>query len=202
LWVDPIGISPIFAALTQEESDIERRRIAIRSVGVASFLLFVFAIGGHSLLSYLGISLDAFRVTGGILLFLLAIDMVFARNSGLRGATSSERNEAERRVDISVFPMAIPLIAGPATMATLVLLLGEAGSKQVGYVIALFAALVSVLIIMLVILIYAGHISRRLGRTGTNVVTRVLGILLAALAIQFMMDGISAHFKEAWVGTG
>ncbi len=200
--IDPIGISPIFAALTQDESEVERRRIAIRSVAVASFLLFIFAIGADFLLSYLGISLDAFRVTGGILLFLFAIDMIFARNSGLRGVTSSERNETERRVDISIFPIAIPLIAGPATMATLVLLLGEAGNKQVGYVVTLFAALVTVLIIMLLILIQSGHISRILGRTGTNIVTRVLGLLLAALAVQFMMDGIAAYFKEAWIGSG
>jgi multiple antibiotic resistance protein len=156
-------------------------------------LLLFFAIGGHYLLNAMGISLNAFRIAGGVLLFLLAIDMVFARESGLRSTTEGERSEAEHSNDISVFPLAIPLLAGPGAMTTLVLLLGEAQGDNllIGIV---FATLALVLITTLIALIFASEILSLMGRTGTNVISRVLGLLLAALAIQFILDGLLAHF--------
>jgi len=191
--IDPIGLAPIFAALTHGESEPYRRRMALRGTALAAVVLVAFALLGDSLLAALNIGLPAFRIAGGALLFLLAIEMVFARHSGVRAPTQREQAEAEHKKDISVFPLAIPLIAGPGAITTVLL---TAGVRQESFatVGALLAMLGVVLGLTLVSLLLSARIMKLLGETGANVVSRVLGILLAALAVQFVLDGLQASF--------
>lgn len=187
--IDPIGVAAIFAALTQQENDAYRVRMALKGTLLAAGILVLFTLAGDPLLATLGISLAAFRIAGGVLLFLLAIDMVLARDSGLRSTTVRETEEAATRQDISVFPLAIPLIAGPGAITSMLLLTSQApdGWSTVATVLAVMAF---VLGLTLLALLMAGRIMRVIGVTGSGVVSRVLGILLAALAVQFMIDGL------------
>lgn len=194
--VDPIGVAALFVGLTQGESADYRRHMAWRGAGLAALVLVVFALFGDGLLTALRISLPAFRIAGGVLLFLLAIDMVFARHSGVRAPTAREQAEAEHRKDISVFPLAIPLIAGPGAITT-VLLTAANGHGSLLLSGALLAVLAAVLLITLVSLLAAGRIMRLIGETGANVVGRVFGIVLAALAVQFILDGLRAGLPPA-----
>ncbi len=187
--LDPLGTGPVFAALTRGSEAAYRRRMAVKGVVIAAGILFVFAFGGEILLRALGIGFPAFRIAGGILLLLLAIDMVFARPSGLRSTTAGEEAEATLRADISVFPLAIPLIAGPGALTTVLLLMGQADGDPLRQAVVL-GVLSLVLVLMLVTLLAAGWVSKVLGVTGINVIDRVLGILLAALAVQFVIDGM------------
>ena len=189
--VDPVGTAPLFVSLTEGRSDEERQRTARTGVLVAAAILFVFALAGKELLAALGVSLAAFRIAGGALLFLVAIDMVFARQSGLRSTTWSEDAEAQQRDDVSVFPLGIPLIAGPGAIASVMLLMGEAAGSLVAKAVVL-AVLAVVLIVTYACLRASAGLVRLLGITGTNVVSRVLGIVLAALAAQFIIDGVRA----------
>ena len=194
--VDPISTTPLFAALTAEASASERRRIALRGVAIATGVLIAFALGGEWLLTALGIGLPAFRIAGGILLLLLAIDMVMARQSGLRAMTPGEEAESNQRAYVSVFPLAIPLIAGPGALTMVVLLMGAAaGDLRTQAVI--IAVLVAVLGVTLACLLLVNGIMRLLGVTGINVVTRVFGIITAALAVQFIVDGLLAVWPAA-----
>jgi len=186
--VDPIGLTPIFAALTHGESAAARRKMAVRGTLIAAVILVVFALAGDRLLRLLGIGMPAFQIAGGVLLFLLAVDMVFARHSGLRSTTEREQKEAEAKKDISVFPLAIPLIAGPGALTTVLLMVGEQGDDP-AVLVAVLAVLLVVLTITLVALLLSERIMAFLGETGANVVSRVLGVILAALAVQFVLDG-------------
>ncbi len=189
--VDPIGLAPLFAALTQDATPLQRRRIAVRGVLIAGGILLVFVILGDALLRALGIGLAAFQIAGGVLLFLLAVDMLFARHSGLRSTTEREQKEAERKKDISVFPLAIPLIAGPGALTTVLLMVGEQGDNPV-VVGAALAVVVLVLAVTLASLLFAARVLRVIGETGANVVSRVFGVVLAALAAQYILDGLQA----------
>lgn len=188
--IDPVGMSPIYLGLTHGAQPAERRRMAVRGVLLAAAILLVFALAGQSLLEALGVSLSAFRIAGGILLFLLAVDMLLVRPSGLRSTTGEEREEASHFEDISVFPLAIPMLAGPGAMTSIVLLMGRAGGDPVRIGL-LLGVLVVVLLLTLAALLLAGFLSRVLGVTGSNVIGRVLGIVLAALAVQFILDGLA-----------
>lgn len=192
--LDPVGTSAVFAALTPDIEPLHRRHMAERATFLAALILFAFAFVGAKLLAALGVGLAAFRIAGGLMLFMLAIDMVFARPSGLRGATPVENLEAEHRRDLTVFPLAFPLIAGPGAMTTVVLLMGRANGDpaQIGSVLVVLAA---VLLLVLVMLYAAGGLRRILGVTGSNVISRILGIILAALAVQFVLDGLIEVFK-------
>lgn len=186
--IDPVGIAPLFGTLTRSHPELERRQIALRAVLVAGGVLLFFALMGRPTLAFMGISLPAFRIAGGVLLLLLSIDMVMARQSGLRTTTPRENEEAGNREDPAVFPLGIPLIAGPGAMTSVVLLWSNAGGNWViqgGILIELVLVLVSTLIAFRL----ADRMMKLLGVTGVNVVTRVLGILLAALSVQFMIDG-------------
>jgi multiple antibiotic resistance protein len=187
--VDPVGSAAIFAALTRGAPEALRRRIAWRGTVIAGTLILAFAFGGAALLGAMGITLPAFRIAGGILLFLLAIDMVFARPSGIREPTAPEAEEAEHRTDISVFPLAFPLLAGPGALTSIVLLMGRAASPLAAA--GVIAALLAVMALTLLLLRAAPQVLRVLGVTGANVVSRVLGIVLAALAAQLVLDGIT-----------
>lgn len=187
--LDPVGVALVFVALTNNSTDAYRRQMAIKGTTLSAVVLILFAFLGHFLLEALGITLDAFRIAGGLFLLLLSIDMVFARQSGLRSTTRRENKEAEHKNDISVFPLAIPLIAGPGGITTMMLLMGEAG-QQTLWIVSLMTVLIAILLIILFTLLMAGPILRLIGETGSNVISRILGILLAALAVQYMIDGI------------
>jgi multiple antibiotic resistance protein len=187
--IDPVGTAAIFAALMRGAPEPYRRRMAWRGTLIAGLLILAFAFVGAPLLDALGITLPAFRVAGGVLLFLLAVDMVFARPSGIRYPTALEEEEAEHRADISVFPLAFPLLAGPGALTSIVLLMARARSPL--DVAGIILALVIVMAVTLALLLSAAQVVRLLGVTGTNVVGRVLGIILAALAAQYVLDGVA-----------
>jgi len=187
--VDPIGTAPMFAALTAGHSPVERARVARRGVAIAAGVLVGFALGGELLLAALGIELDSFRIAGGVLLLLLSIDMLMVRHSGLRTTTESEERESGQRTDISVFPLAIPLVAGPGAMTSVVLLMSQA-QRDLARSALVLGELTLVLVLTLGCFLGAARLMKVLGITGVNVVTRVAGILLAALAVQFIVDGV------------
>ncbi len=191
--VDPVGVTPMFGALTRGGGELHRRRMAIKGTALAAAILLIFAFIGDWLLTTLGISLPAFKIAGGMLLFLIAIDMVFARHSGGRSATGREQEEARYKEDISVFPLAFPLIAGPGALTTVLLMVGEARGNALLF-LALIGVLLAVLVLVLVCLLLAGRLMVLMGETGANVMDRLFGVLLAALAVQFVMDGIRAAF--------
>jgi multiple antibiotic resistance protein len=184
--IDPPGLAPLFVALTKGMTAAQRRAIALRAVLIAAVLLTAFGAFGEALLGFIGISMPAFRIAGGILLFLTALDMLFERRRPRR-----EGQAAQHPDDPSVFPLATPLIAGPGAMATMILLTGQAGSWA--EIVAVHAIMAAVLAIVFVLCLGAGVMERVLGDTGINVVTRLLGMLLAALSVQFVLDGLSAY---------
>lgn len=184
--VDPLGLAPIFAALTRGFSERQKRESAIRGTVLGAVILLVFALVGNALLGALGIGLPAFRIAGGILLFLLALDMIFARPSGMRSSTVREQEEESYQHDISVFPLAIPLVAGPGGITTVLLYTGGGPTQLALFLVVLLA----VLLLTLICLLLAPRVMRLFGETGANVLSRVLGVLLAALAVQFVIDGI------------
>jgi multiple antibiotic resistance protein len=191
--IDPIGVTPVFGALTRGGGEAYRRRMAVKGTVLAALILLIFALMGDWLLTTLGIGLPAFKIAGGLLLFLIAIDMVFARHSGGRSTTGAEEQEARAKEDISVFPLAFPLIAGPGALTTILLMVGEAHGRALDF-LAMVAVLLLVLAATLLCLLGAGRLMKLLGETGANVVDRLFGVILAALAVQFVIDGIKAGF--------
>ncbi len=182
--IDPPGLVPLFIALTRGMSAERRRAMALRACLIASFLLLVFGLAGESILGFVGISMPAFRIAGGILLFLTALDMLFERRTQRR-----EGQQADPDHDPSVFPLATPLIAGPGAIASMILLVGESGTGWIGtaWVVGLMLGMMAV---TYAFLLASPPLERMLGRTGTIVITRLLGMLLAALSVQFVIDGV------------
>lgn len=183
--IDPIGLAPLFVALTAGMAPAARRAVALRASGIAVVILAVFGLAGEALLAFLGISMPAFQIAGGILLFLTALDMLFERR------TKRRSDQATSEDDPSVFPLAVPLIAGPGAIATMILLRGEAAGDPLA-VALIFAVMVTVIALTLGLFLAAGLIERALGQVGVTVVTRLLGMLLAALSVQFVVDGLAA----------
>lgn len=186
--IDPIGIAPLFLALTQGMTPQQRRSIALRATLTAAFVLALFAFFGEALLGFIGISMPAFRIAGGILLFLTALDMLFERRTKRREDRTESADELD---DPSVFPLAIPLIAGPGAIASVILLIGQKPGAE-GIVTVLGITLLTLLLMMLV-LMASSWLDRLIGKTGIDVITRILGMLLAALSVQFVLDGLSAY---------
>jgi multiple antibiotic resistance protein len=188
--IDPPGCAPIYAGLTAGASAVQRRTMAIRAVGVAATILLIFALFGEKLLKGLGIELASFRIAGGIMLFLIALEMVFEKRTQRREdrAANVTPEEAE---DVSIFPMAMPMIAGPGSIASVMLLMARNDGLERSAVV--FAALGTVLLITLVALLAAGPLMRLLGHKIEAVITRLLGVLLAALAVQFVIDGVQVQ---------
>jgi multiple antibiotic resistance protein len=182
--IDPPGLVPLFIALTQGMDTAHRRRLALRACVIAFAILLVFGIAGDTILGFVGISMPAFRIAGGILLFLTALDMLFERRTQRR-----EGQKAEHDHDPSVFPLATPLIAGPGAIASVILLVGQSGEGW-GGVAAVLALVALMLVVTFVFLLASPPLERLLGRTGTVVITRLLGMLLAALSVQFVIDGV------------
>lgn len=186
--IDPPGCAPIFAGLTGGATPDHRRAMAIRAVAIAAGILLVFALVGRALLHGLGISLASFRIAGGIMLFLIALEMVFERRTQKREDRAARVAATAEVEDVSIFPMAMPMIAGPGSIASVMLLMARnAGWERQGVVLA---ALAANLALMLASLLAAGAIMRVLGGKIEAVITRLLGVLLAALAVQFVMDGL------------
>lgn len=183
--IDPIGLTPMFVALTQGVNAKQRRSIALRACLTAFGILAMFAFFGEAVLGFIGISMPAFRIAGGVLLFLTALDMLFERRTKRR----EDRVEEDDSPDPSVFPLAIPLIAGPGSIATVILLSGQMGEGMAGSALVLGVA-VAVLVVVLGMFLSAGVLERILGKTGVNVTTRLLGMLLAALSVQFILEGL------------
>ncbi len=183
-------IAFIFAALTKRNTAKERFAFATRGVIIAAVILLLFAVLGSAILEIFGITIPALRTAGGLLLFLIAIDMVFARHSGGTGTTSEEEVEARQREDIAVFPLAMPLLAGPGAISAVILL--TTGTKTDLEFWAVLVAIVVILFLAWLTLLVAIPIQRLLGVTGLAVVSRGVGILLSALAVQFVFDGVKA----------
>jgi multiple antibiotic resistance protein len=187
--VEPISLVPLFAALTQGATPDYKRKMAGRAVILAGLILLFFALVGGVLLHAMSISLAAFRIFGGLMLFLIALDMVYVRQSGARTTTSREEAEARQREDISVFPLAFPFIAGPGALATVLLVTGDVPRASL-----LFGGMMAVVVVVLVItyalMMLAPRVMRVLGLTGANVVGRLTGVILGALAVQFVIDGV------------
>ena len=186
--IDPPGCAPIYAGLTAGASAEHRRAMAIRAVLVAAAILFVFALFGENLLHGLGISLAAFRIAGGIMLFLIALEMVFEKRTERREDRAA-KVAAEPHEDVSIFPMAMPMIAGPGSIASVMLLMSRNDGLDRSLVI--LGALATILLLTMVALLAAGPIMRVLGAKIEAVITRLLGVLLAALAVQFVIDGLN-----------
>lgn len=184
--IDPIGLFPIFVSLTQGVPQRERRKIAIRACITAFVILSIFAFLGEAVLGGIGISMPAFRIAGGILLFLTALDMLFERRTKRREDQAEEAEEDYP--DPSIFPLAIPLLSGPGAITSVILLAGQDTGIQTTLSVLAVAALV--LAIVFTLFLTASALERLLGRTGITVITRLLGMLLAALAVQFILDGL------------
>jgi multiple antibiotic resistance protein len=191
--IDPPGCAPIFAGLTRDATSAQRRSMAMRASAVAAGILLFFGLLGEDLLKTLGISLAAFRIAGGIMLFLIALDMVFERRTRRRESRAQEVEADPEHDDVSVFPMAIPMIAGPGSIASVMLLMAR--SDGLDESLAVLAALAAVLLLTLVSLLAAGWLMRLLGHRMEAMLTRLLGVILAALAAQFVIDGISVSFE-------
>ena len=184
--IDPIGLAPMFIAITQGMSQKKRRGIALRAVVVGGAVLFLFSVFGESVLSFVGISMPAFRIAGGVLLFLTALEMLFNRRTKRR----EDQSEDDGADDPSVFPLAIPLIAGPGAITSVILITeNHPGWLGIGEVTMVVAA---VLVLVYVMFSIGTLIEHLLGKIGINVITRILGMLLAALAVQFVLEGIAA----------
>lgn len=183
--IDPIGLAPLFVALTKGMTAAHRRAIGLRAVVVGFFLLTLFGLVGDTVLNFVGISMPAFQIAGGLLLFLTALEMLFERR------TQRREEKIEQLPDPSVFPLATPLIAGPGALATMILLTNQPGSDWV-YVLAVHGVMAVVLGIVLLLFLGAGLLERAVGQTGINVISRLLGMLLAALSVQFVLNGLAA----------
>ena len=192
--VEPVSLIPLFTGLTAGAASTYKRRMALKAASISAIILVLCALGGAAFLRLMGISLEAFRIFGGLLLFLLSLEMVFARESGTR-TSSSEAAESRRRADISVFPLAFPFIAGPGALATILLWFGPlhfgTDARLFG---AYLAAVMLVLAIALVLMMLADPLMRVIGVTGANVASRLLGVVLGALAVQFVLDGLRQTF--------
>ena len=190
--IDPPGCAPIYAGLTSGASSAQKRSMALRACLIAGAILLVFALFGHQLLGALHIQLDSFRVAGGIMLFIIALDMVFEKRTQRREERAEKVRETPEIEDVSVFPMAMPMLAGPGAIASIMLLSGSAASIQQTLVV--LAALLSVLVLTLLALWAASPLMKLVGAQVEAVITRLLGVLLAALAAQYVFDGIKGTF--------
>jgi len=193
--VEPLSLIPVFSGLTEGANASYRHKMALKSVLVASGIILLFAVVGAGFLKAMGIAIDSFRIFGGLLLFLIALEMVFARESGTR-TSSDEKVESRKRADISVFPLAFPFMAGPGALTTILLWFGPISvTQQPLQFLLMFACALLVLACCLFAMWVAGPLMNIMGVTGTNVANRLFGVVLGALAVQFIVDGVRASFS-------
>ena len=190
--LDPPGCAPIYAGLTSGASPVQRRSMAVRACLIASVILVIFALFGEDLLGALHIELDSFRIAGGLMLFLIALDMVFEKRTQRREERAEKVAATPEIEDVSVFPMAMPMLAGPGAIASIMLLAG--GARGVEGTLVVLAALAAVMVITVFALIAAGPLMKMVGARVEAVITRLLGVLLAALAAQYVIDGLRGSF--------
>lgn len=190
--IDPVGLAPMFLAVTAGMSASDRRKVAIRATATAAGILLIFYASGQTVLNVLGISVSAFRVAGGILLFLIAIEMIFGKRQERKAETAEKAVEAQGHHgtvnEVAIFPLAIPLISGPATISAIILLSSQA-PDTVAYA-GLGGVIAVILLSCLGAFLLADKLERLLGETAQLVITRLLGVLLAALSVQFVADGV------------
>lgn len=196
--IDPPGCAPIYAGLTKGATQEQRRNMAIRATVIAGGILLTFALFGEALLGALHIELDSFRIAGGLMLFMIAIDMVFEKRTQRREERAEKVAASPEVEDVSVFPMAMPMLAGPGAIASIMLLMSK--SQGTDGTLVVLGALASVLLITMVALIAAGPLMRLFGDRVEAVVTRLLGVLLAALASQYVIDGLKSAFGSPLIG--
>jgi multiple antibiotic resistance protein len=192
--IDPPGCAPIFASLTSEAAPRHRRAMAMRASLIAWAILMFFGLLGRPMLHALGISLASFRIAGGVMLFMIALDMVFERRTARRENRAHSIEGTPEAEDISVFPMAIPMIAGPGSIASAMLWVSRADGA--GAVLVVLAAITVVILLTFLALLAAGPIMRLVGERLEAMITRILGVILAALAAQFIVDGIKQSFPS------
>ena len=193
--IDPAGLAPIFVVLTNGRTRTERNAIALRATIVAGAVLVGFALVGEPLIGFLGISLPAFRIAGGLLLFVIAFEMVFGRRSERKSVAAQTAVERDDPPHVAVFPLAIPLIAGPGAISATILLASRAPAATA--TLGLLAIIIALIGLCLVVFLGAHQLERILGETGRIVVSRLLGLLLAALAVQYVADGVTTFVKAA-----
>jgi multiple antibiotic resistance protein len=191
--IDPPGCAPIYAGLTKGASEAQSRNMALRAVFIAGIILLVFALFGEDLLGALHIDLDSFRIAGGLMLFVIALEMVFEKRTQRREDRAEKVAATPEVEDVSVFPMAMPMLAGPGAIAAIMLLMNEASGFDQSLVV--LAALGSVLLLTALALVAAGPLMRVFGDRVEAVITRLLGVLLAALAAQYVIDGLKGSFN-------
>lgn len=191
--IDPLGLVPVVLVILANNSREERGKVITKAVVISAFVITVFALVGKVLIQSLGIGLYAFNIAGGVLLFLIALEMLFGRTPGTR-ETKDEEKEAISKSDVSVFPLAIPMIAGPGTLATTILF-ADAASSNILNVLTVIAAIIFCLVVAWLVMTKSSLIIKLVGRTGISVFSRILGILLAALAVQFILNGIQVYLK-------
>ena len=191
--IDPPGCAPIYAGLTKGATSAQRRNMAIRATLIAGVILLIFALFGEQLLGALHIDLDSFRIAGGLMLFWIAFEMVFEKRTQRREERAEKLAATPEVEDVSIFPMAIPMLAGPGAIAAIMLLMNEA--RDLPQTATVLGALTAVLIITMLALIAAGPIMRLFGDKVEAAITRVLGVLLAALAAQYVIDGLRGSFN-------
>jgi len=189
--VDPPGVVPIFVGLTKEDTPAQQRRILLRAVLIACGVAFFFLLAGRSVLSYLGVTVHAFSISGGILLFGTAMPMLFGHRGGLQAPEPTEQQSVGH--DISVFPLAMPLLSGPGTIATILLLTSQA-TGDMRKLMAVGVAIAVVFIVSFVALLLGSRLIKLLGEGGVHIATRVMGIVLAALAVQYVLNGVTGYF--------
>ena len=188
--IDPPGLAPLFLALTGGMNRAERRQVALRASVIGFAVLAVFAVAGAAILSMFGITLPAFRVAGGLLLFWIAFEMIFERRQERKGKSADTAITIDHIRNIAAFPLAIPLIAGPGAISATVLLSGA--FPTVAGTLMLLVIVAACIAITFLVLVLAERIDRFLGETGRSILTRLLGVILAALAVQFVADGVKA----------
>jgi multiple antibiotic resistance protein len=192
--IDPPGCAPIFASLTRGTTGTHRRAMALKSSLIAWAILMFFALLGRPMLQALGISLASFRIAGGIMLFMIALDMVFERRTARRESRAHSIEGTPEAEDISVFPMAIPMITGPGSIASAMLWVSRA--EDLAHVAVVLAAITTVILITMITLLAAGPLMRLIGEKMEAMITRILGVILAALAAQFIVDGLKQSFPH------
>ncbi|WP_455207355.1 MarC family protein [Kaarinaea lacus] len=190
--VDPIAIAPLFLSFTTNNTARQRKHMVVKGVLLATAMLLVFYLFGEWLLKAMGITIPAFRIAGGILLLLIAIDMILVYQSPIRSTTSDEQHEAELKQDISVFPLAFPLISGPGALTTVLLM--ASNTRDNIQMAGMIAIILVIMLATFVVLRLAPRMTKLMGETGTNVLSRLFGLILAALAVQYMIDGIKSAF--------